>query len=92
VLRSTEGTEKYSEIGRVNILKDTNLLPYIEIKVNNFSKISKFGVFTPHQKLNSSNPKNMWDTLYMPNIAELNKYINIVVYVNHKDKGQSKYI
>ena len=52
--------EDYSKIGKINILKDTKLMPYIEIKVNTFDNIRKYGIFktTP----SATNTTNVWDS------------------------------
>jgi len=39
IIRTTQSTEEFKSIGAINIFKETMLLPVIEIKVINISKI-----------------------------------------------------
>ena len=89
VLRSTKIVKSYENIGKVNIIKDTYLMPFIDITVNNYSRIKQFNVF----KLDGHNKdENIWDQKYVFDIQQLNRFINIVINVNTKSKGHSKYI
>ena len=64
-------------------------MPFIDITVNNYSRIKQFNVF----KLDGHNKdENIWDQKYVFDIQQLNRFINIVINVNTKSKGHSKYI
>jgi len=44
-LRSTTIFEDYDKLGKLNILKDSNLMPVVDIKVNSVANVKKYDVF-----------------------------------------------
>ena len=87
VLRSTTIFEDYDKLGKLNILKDSNLMPVVDIKVNSVANVKKYDVF---KKINERDM--YWDQRHEVDIEKLNRFINIVIIVNNKLDGKSRYI
>ena len=45
IWRSTSTTQSFGSIGKVNVLRDANLMPIISFKLNEFKNIENLGIF-----------------------------------------------
>lgn len=63
-------------------------MPVIEIKASNITNIQDLGIFKPYYE----EGVDIWDLHYKTDLQKLNRFINIVISINDKHKGKSKYI
>ena len=80
--------EEYDKIGKVNIFKESNLMPVIYINFNNYTRALKYDVF----KKAGGDSKTYWKQRYEVDIGKLSRFINIMMIMGNKSNGTSKFI
>jgi len=75
--------ESFERLGKINVIRESSLMPVIDIRIHDFSRIESLGIFSTAK----SKSKDTWDVIYEFDIEKLNKYISIIVNINNKSKG-----